>query len=153
MVVHFHRTFKAVAQGFTCYSWLKFLMPIFLCVQMVVLILKSSCIICVPVVAASRHLALMHFYCACVVASLSMHACVVVAPLLHMCCLLDLCCAYIIVMFMFRKVMLMVLQLHGLVLFFNFWPPCVGWLQGRVVHFLCCNPVFCKMTCIYMLLA
>jgi hypothetical protein len=28
----------------------------------------------------------------------------------------------------------------------------VGWLQGRVAHFLCCNPFFCKMACIYMLL-
>jgi hypothetical protein len=27
-----------------------------------------------------------------------------------------------------------------------------GWLQGKVVHFLCHNPVFCKVTCIYMLL-
>jgi hypothetical protein len=27
-----------------------------------------------------------------------------------------------------------------------------GWLQGRVVHFLCHNPVFCKMLCFYMLL-
>jgi hypothetical protein len=28
----------------------------------------------------------------------------------------------------------------------------IGWLQGRVAHFLCCNPFFCKVVCIYMLL-
>jgi len=28
----------------------------------------------------------------------------------------------------------------------------LGWLQGRVVHFLCHNLVFCRMVCIYMLL-
>jgi hypothetical protein len=28
----------------------------------------------------------------------------------------------------------------------------VGWLQGRVAHFLRCNLVFCRVACIYMLL-
>ncbi len=28
----------------------------------------------------------------------------------------------------------------------------VGWLQGRVAHFLRHNPIFCKLACIYMLL-
>jgi hypothetical protein len=28
----------------------------------------------------------------------------------------------------------------------------LGWLQGRVAHFLHCNLVFCKLVCIYMLL-
>jgi len=27
-----------------------------------------------------------------------------------------------------------------------------GWLQGKLVHFLCHNLVFCRVTCIYMLL-
>jgi hypothetical protein len=27
-----------------------------------------------------------------------------------------------------------------------------GWLQGRVAHFLHCNPFFCRVVCIYMLL-
>jgi len=27
-----------------------------------------------------------------------------------------------------------------------------GWLQGRVAHFLCHTPIFCTVTCIYMLL-
>jgi hypothetical protein len=28
----------------------------------------------------------------------------------------------------------------------------LGWLQSKVVHFLCRNPIFCKVVCIYMLL-
>jgi hypothetical protein len=28
----------------------------------------------------------------------------------------------------------------------------IKWLQSKVVYFLCCNPVFCKVSCIYMLL-
>jgi len=27
-----------------------------------------------------------------------------------------------------------------------------GWLQGRVAHFLCRSPIFCRVVCIYMLL-
>jgi hypothetical protein len=85
-----------------------------------VLIPESSRIICVQVVAPSRHLVLMCVYCARVVASLSIRTSVVVAPLLHMCCLLDFYCAYIFAMLMFQKVIFMVLELHGLVLLFNF---------------------------------
>jgi len=31
------------------------------------------------------------------------------------------------------------------------WSNHVGWLQGKVVCFLCCSFFFCKVTCIYML--
>jgi hypothetical protein len=84
MVFQFRGTFKAIVHSSTCYSWLKLLTSIFVCVRVVVLILEYGHIICVQVVAPSRHLVLMRLYCACVVASLSMHACVVVTPLLHM---------------------------------------------------------------------
>jgi hypothetical protein len=44
---------------------------------------------------------------------------------------------------------------------FHMWPTyechdhatnVIGWLQGKVVHFLSCNPFFCKVACIYILL-
>jgi hypothetical protein len=68
------------------------------------------------------------FWCACIVHVLLLVFQNVHVLLLHLCCtccLLHLYCASIFAMLMFRKVVFMVLDLHGLVLLFNFWPPCV----------------------------
>ncbi len=44
------------------------------------------------------------------------------------------------------------IELQEMVFFQHHPTPLVRWLQGKVVHFLCHNQIFCRLACIYMLL-
>jgi hypothetical protein len=69
------------------------------------------------------------FWCTSIVHVLLLHLCCT-------CCLIHFYCASIFTMLMFWKVVLMVLDLHGLVLLFKFWPPCA---MIMFLAFLCCS--------------